>query len=516
MKKALTKALLIAMTIVTLATIIPLSANASTSNKQQIYSFLTNEMKLNSAAACGILANIERESNFKSTSVIRDSNGRKSGGLCQWNGGRFNNLKKYCEKNGFNYLSIEGQLNYLKYELSQNSYSYIYDYLKNVANNADGAYKAGYYWCYHFEVPSNKRTKAKQRGSMAEDDYWPDYGNKTPSKPKLSFTKDSKSYDMDNVIGFKWTSGGKNCTSYKLFVAEKTGKDKKYNWSDCKVYNISSGKTSYTISKNGLPTGSYAAKIRAINNTTGEYKDSNLLYFTVSCKTHSFSTKVTVQPTLEKTGKKVDTCKQCGYQKSGSVNKLTLNDFKKMKMCKPSVSSTAKKAIKLRWNKFAGATGYYVYQRVNNNWKLIGKVSAKKEPAFLVQKLTPATEYKFAIRAYIVKDKKTYFSVVSPSVTTSTETAVPFIDSVERGSGKGTVIWNKVAGADGYQIYISTGENSKSFKKLASVDSKTTKYTATGLKKGQYYNFKIRTYIKCSDGSYVYSKFSDVKYILAK
>ncbi len=516
MKKALTKVMLFAMTIVTLAAIIPLSANASTSNKQQIYSFLTNEMELNSAAACGILANIERESNFKSTSVIRDSNGRKSGGLCQWNGGRFNNLKKYCEKNGYNYLSIEGQLNYLKYELSQNSYNYIYDYLKNVSNNPDGAYKAGYYWCYHFEVPSNRKTKAKQRGTMAEDNYWPDYGNKTPSKSKLSFTKDSKSYDMDNTIGFEWTSAGENCDSYKLLVAKKTGSENKYNWTDCKTFNVKSNKTSYKIAKNALPVGSYAVKLRAANSTTGEYKDSNILYFTVSCSTHSFATKVTVQPTLEATGKSLKTCKQCGYKKTATVNKLTVNDFEKMKMSEPRVSSTAKKAIKLRWNHLAGATGYYVYQRVNDNWKLIGQVSAKKEPAFLVQKLTPATEYRFAVRAYIKKDGKTYKSVISPSVVTSTETAVPHIDDIQRGSGKGTLTWNKVSGADGYQIYVSAGENSKNFKKLTTVDAKTTKYTATGLKKGQYYNFKMRTYIKCSDGSYVYSKFSTVKYIIAK
>ena len=89
MKKAITRAILIVMTIVTLATVMPISANASTSNAKKIYNILTSELGFNSAAACGILANIERESDFNPKLVIRDSNGLTSGGLCQWNGGRF-------------------------------------------------------------------------------------------------------------------------------------------------------------------------------------------------------------------------------------------------------------------------------------------------------------------------------------------------------------------------------------------------------------------------------------------
>ena len=103
MKKALMKVVLIAMTLITLITVIPLSANAaSTSNKTEVFSYLTKELGFNSAAACGIMANIEKESNFKSGTIIRDSNGLLSGGLCQWNGSRLTNLKNYCSKKGYN------------------------------------------------------------------------------------------------------------------------------------------------------------------------------------------------------------------------------------------------------------------------------------------------------------------------------------------------------------------------------------------------------------------------------
>ena len=96
MKKALTRIMLFALVIVTLLTIVPLSASASTdSNKTKVFSFLTREMGFNSAAACGIMANIERESNFKPNIIAKDSNGRYSGGLCMWNGSRLRNLKNY-------------------------------------------------------------------------------------------------------------------------------------------------------------------------------------------------------------------------------------------------------------------------------------------------------------------------------------------------------------------------------------------------------------------------------------
>ena len=516
MKKALTKALLIAMTIVTLAAIIPLSANASSSNKQKIYSFLTNEMNLNSAAACGILANIERESEFNPALVIRDSNGLHSGGLCQWNGGRFSNLKKYCEKYGYSYLSVEGQMNYLKYELSQNSYNYIYKYLKNVSNNADGAYKAGYYWCYYFEIPSNRSVKAKQRGTNAKNIYWPQYGNKTPSKSDLSFASKDTTYDMDNAIKLKWTSAGKNCTSYKIYVTKKSGSDGKYDWSDSKTFNVKSSAKSYSITKNALNVGSYKIKIRAINDTTGEYKDSNSITCKVKCETHSFKSSITKQPTFEKSGVKTLTCKQCNYSKTQTVKPLTYDSFQTLKMHTPEASGVTTKSIKLSWKKLSGATGYRLYQKIGDKWELLTEIPATDKLTYTVKNLKASTEYKFRVRAYAKIDGKTYLSKYSNILVTSTELQQTPKIALKRGTSKAIVSWTEVKGADGYEIFMATGENSKNYKKVATVNAKTFSFTKTGLTKNQYYNFKVRGYVKCSDGSVVYGRFSEVRYIIAR
>ena len=95
-----------------------------------IYQYLTSTMGLNHAGACGVLANIQLESNFNSLAL---GDGGSSYGICQWHNGRFNNLISYCNKNGFDYNTVNGQLQYLSHELA-NNYPSVLNYVKNVPN----------------------------------------------------------------------------------------------------------------------------------------------------------------------------------------------------------------------------------------------------------------------------------------------------------------------------------------------------------------------------------------------
>ena len=66
-KKYIKKALIILLTLITVFSSVAVagSAAAPTNNTvKTIYNFLIEEMGLSSAAACGVLANIEKESNF--------------------------------------------------------------------------------------------------------------------------------------------------------------------------------------------------------------------------------------------------------------------------------------------------------------------------------------------------------------------------------------------------------------------------------------------------------------------
>ena len=135
--------------------------------EQRVFRFLTTQIGLNTAAACGVLANIEKECSFRVTAASYDG----GYGLVQWTGSRNTALKNWCKSNGYDYKTLEGQLWYLKYEL-ENSQSKTGNYLKKVSNTAAGAYDAGYYFCYYFEIPVNRAANSVARGNLAKDKYW--------------------------------------------------------------------------------------------------------------------------------------------------------------------------------------------------------------------------------------------------------------------------------------------------------------------------------------------------------
>lgn len=143
-------------------------------NEKTIYDFLKNELGLNTAAACGVLANIQSESSFQPTASVLDVNDKISYGICQWNGVRFDALREYCDQYGYDYKTLEGQLNYLRYELQHTEYS-AFSKVKNVENTADGAYEAGYNWARYFERCSS--VYHEWRAKLARDTYWPKYSS---------------------------------------------------------------------------------------------------------------------------------------------------------------------------------------------------------------------------------------------------------------------------------------------------------------------------------------------------
>ena len=112
----------------------------------QIYLFLTSDMGLNRAAACGILANMARESGFNPSA----DNAGLYHGLCQWGGGRLTNLYNWCWQNGYDPETIEGQLHFLELELN-GSYRGVLEQLRTIENTADGAYHAAAVFEMQFE-----------------------------------------------------------------------------------------------------------------------------------------------------------------------------------------------------------------------------------------------------------------------------------------------------------------------------------------------------------------------------
>lgn len=116
-------------------------------NAGYIYNFITNDMGLNRACGLAILAHMRRESGYSPTAFNPDG----YYGLCQWGGGRYDNLIAWCGANGYDYTTLEGQLRFMQMELN-GTYSGVLAAMQACSNTADGAYDAAYVFGKRYEV----------------------------------------------------------------------------------------------------------------------------------------------------------------------------------------------------------------------------------------------------------------------------------------------------------------------------------------------------------------------------
>ncbi len=137
-------------------------------NAREVYWYCRLQLGLNHAAACGVLGNVQLESNFRPLAL---GDGGTSYGICQWHLGRCTNLMAYCNANGLDYNTIEGQLAYMGYEF-RNGYYGVYEKLFNVPDTEEGARYAGWIMCVSFEIPDQADARGQQRGNLAANNYY--------------------------------------------------------------------------------------------------------------------------------------------------------------------------------------------------------------------------------------------------------------------------------------------------------------------------------------------------------
>ena len=145
------------------------------SDESAIFYFLTEHMGMPASSACGVIANIEHESNFNPNAL---GDGGTSYGICQWhNPSRWDQLIEFCNSNGYDWDTMDGQLYYLEYEITQGGEAYtgIYSVLMAQTDTSQGAYQAGYEWCVRFERPEDAESKAVNRGCSAQNNWYPRY-----------------------------------------------------------------------------------------------------------------------------------------------------------------------------------------------------------------------------------------------------------------------------------------------------------------------------------------------------
>ena len=515
----------------------PMVTRSAASVKQDIYDYVTEEMGLNSAAACGILANAYAESSFNTTAQSNASTGAISYGLFQWTGSRFTNLKNWCKSKGLDYTTAKGQMGFLEYELT-NSYSSVLSYLRKCANTAQGAYNAGYYFCYHFEKPSKTEERSVTRGNLAKNTYWPEFGGKLSSTPVLSgASTPPASFKQGTGISVYGTiSCSKTLTKVTAGVYNASGSlvTGKSVAPKTTVYNLSALDSSVKFS--ALSPGSYTYKVTA-TTSSGTY----------TLLKSSFKVTAAVSKPAQVTGLKT--------------------------------SKAAQNQLTIVWNKVSGATGYEVYycRTFDGSYQLLRTVTS---PTYTTgTALTPGRGYYYKVRAVNKAGKGAYSSRLSTQTalaksTTATTTSNLYLrahagtgyDSLlllpknakltvvcktwdKSGtvwykvkytkSGKTytgychskwlkistgtattaakpaqvtglkaskvaqhqlTIAWNKVSGATGYEVYYCRTFDG-SYQLLRTVTSPTYT-TGTGLTAGRGYYYKVRAVNKSGKGAY--------------
>ena len=151
--------------LLTVAMYLPMEALAAT-NEQLVFSYLTGTLGYKKAAACAIMANIDKESGFNPAADAGSAGGY---GLCQWSGTARTEMlawcQAWCQTNGFDANSTEGQicsqLRFLDHELKDKTdtkYKNTLQKITEIPDTADGAENAAAYWCMYYEVPAYRST----------------------------------------------------------------------------------------------------------------------------------------------------------------------------------------------------------------------------------------------------------------------------------------------------------------------------------------------------------------------
>ncbi|MGN0204637.1 MAG: phage tail tip lysozyme [Coprococcus sp.] len=483
-------------------------------NETDIFYFMIEEMDYNQAAACGVLANIYCESGFDPN---EEGDNGTSYGICQWHdtsegSGRLTDLKNFCAENGYDYTSLNGQLQFLKYEL-ENSYSSVNKYMKNVKNTEDGAYDAGYYWCYNFEVPANTEETSVSRGNLAKDTYWPEYKS-VQIVPELSSIKNvakgvyiswKKVTDADGYYVYRRDMGSSNWsligtvsggdvlsytdtkvtsgTTYYYTIEAFFGSENLADYRATEDLNYRTGPgTSYT--KVGtLSKGTVVKRVLDYSSEADGYTWYKIYYDS----DYYYAVADYLEPVSEESDEQEITVSD----KASAMSILYL--------ASPKVSSATNVngGIKVAWEKVAGAKGYYVYRKNGESgYSCIGNITDGAKVSYTDKGGDSGTTYTYTVRAYSGNTKSSYDSSAAVLCLT-----VPDVSDAVAVNGGVKISWKQVTGADGYYVYRKLDDGKYSCIGKTTSGSKVT-YTDKTPDSGQSYTYTVRAYSGDTKSSY--------------
>ncbi len=195
------------------------------------------------------------------------------------------------------------------------------------------------------------------------------------------------------------------------------------------------------------------------------------------CTTHAWDNgTVTKKATYTATGVRKYTCKTCGAAKQVTIARL--------KLAKVTVKSAQQtSAVKLTWNRSAGASGYKIYRRTAKGRYVCIKTVKSGTTSYVDKTVKSGNRYYYCVKAYNGNVLSGY-----------TEASILYIKApvvTVRKSAQGVKLsWKKSAGAKKYIVYRKTPTGK--YRAVKTVTAKTLSWTDKTAKKGQTYYYIVK------------------------
>ncbi len=348
---------------------------------------------------------------------------------------------------------------------------------------------------------------------------------------KIDISKDFNYYISLNNYTFEYT-GKEIKPKVTLYKSNSTG-------SPTKLKQNTDYKVSY---KNNTEIGYAQITVTGI----GKYKGTKTTGFNI-CKYDLSKAKISTIPNQEYNGKIIKpkitkikygnkTLKQDvdyriyypSYQKATPIGTIYMSiggigDFGGNKTVTFDVVPTKVKNVNatmkangfnISWDKVKNCDfdGYTIFRTTsttkNLQYKELANVSTKQTTYLDTTPVTTGKTYYYKVCTYKTINGRKYYSLDSNIVKEVFAQGVTF--TVKSNNDSAYLKWNKVNGADMYQIFRSTSKNGE-YKKIKSKSSnKKCSYTDTNIKPFTTYYYKIRCYAKTSSGK-IYSKFTTIE-----
>ena len=195
------------------------------------------------------------------------------------------------------------------------------------------------------------------------------------------------------------------------------------------------------------------------------------------CTTHAWDNgTVTKKATYTATGVRKYTCKTCGAAKQVTIAKLKLT-----KVTVKAAQQTS--AVKLTWNRSAGASGYKIYRRTAKGRYVCIKTVKSGTTSYVDKTVKSGNRYYYCVKAYNGNVFSGY-----------TETDILYIKApvvtVSKSAQGVKLSWKKSAGAKKYIVYRKTPTGK--YRAVKTVTAKTLSWTDKTAKKGQTYYYIVK------------------------